>query len=49
VKDSPPEELLALSLPYLEQLLALQGDHAEPELIALQQELATRLKPQDRG
>jgi hypothetical protein len=49
VKDLPPEELLALTLPYLERLLALQGDHAEPELIALQQELAARLKPRDRG
>jgi hypothetical protein len=33
-------EIAQKCLPYLERLLALQGDQAEPELILLQHELA---------
>jgi hypothetical protein len=40
----------AQMLPIVERLLACQGDHANPELIRLQHDLATllSLKPGDR-
>lgn len=39
------EALARRCLPHLEALLAQQGDHAEPELISLQHELALLCRP----